>query len=178
MPHLRPHPRISESSTKTAMPRQSSANVSSEIAKSARSTSPKRTGSESQIGQIACTGAGTALTSSSSSQRNQETDPQQVKYPACPSARRVLSALLNGPLASVLDGCLKVRDQEEDRRGIKPHAEIPASQKSSKDTAGTSSSGNLATSLSDAEKEWLKKVESWKAEAHALVYDEKSSYDD
>jgi len=111
-----------------------------------------------------------------SSSRNSDINTSQSFAKQGPQT--YLSALLNGPLASVLDGCLKVRDQEEDRRGIKPHAEIPASQKSSKDTAGTSSSGNLATSLSDAEKEWLKKVESWKAEAHALVYDEKSSYDD
>ncbi len=52
---------------------------------------------------------------------------------------------------------------------VKHLADIPASQEATKDTGSTSSGGNLATTVSDAEKEWLKKVESWKVEAHALV---------
>lgn len=89
-----------------------------------------------------------------------------------------LSASLNGPLASVLDGCLKARDQEEDRRRPISHIYISKAQETTQDTRSTSGSGNLATSISDAEKEWLKKVESWKAEAYALVHDERASYDD
>ncbi|KAG4418715.1 hypothetical protein IFR04_008160 [Cadophora malorum] len=53
--------------------------------------------------------------------------------------------------------------------GIGPRWLSKASQEATKDTGSTSSGGNLATTVSDAEKEWLKKVESWKVEAHALV---------
>lgn len=78
-----------------------------------------------------------------------------------------LSSPLNGPLASVLDGCLKVRNQSKDRPLTSPLVSVPESQDSTKIPQLISSTGYRTASISESEKDWLKKTDAWKAEAHA-----------
>ncbi|KAK0119531.1 hypothetical protein ONS95_010972 [Cadophora gregata] len=85
---------------------------------------------------------------------------------------------LNAPLASVLDGCLKARNLGNDSRLLDPFTDNTASKDLKTNIKVTSCTENPATSITNAEKEWLKKTEYWIAEAYALVHDESPSCED